>query len=119
MLNIEKTHDSKANFVGKATSQSSSTIEWVLDSGASNHLLTIPDFSPNKIPDGSFLPAKSYEDDPFNPIVTLNNVVYITSVTCNLTSISKLTKTLSRVAHLFSFILCLTRLRHEEADWNE
>ena len=128
MLNLEKTHDHVANFAGKATSLSNSEIEWVLDSGASDHMTchknvitpqtTTSFFSPIKIPDGSFVPAKSCGDVLINPLVTLKNVLYIPSFTCNLISISKLTQALNCVAHFFSLLLCITGLTHEEADWN-
>ncbi|KAJ0029859.1 hypothetical protein Pint_13233 [Pistacia integerrima] len=38
MLNLEKTHNSTANFPGKAALLSNCTIEWILDSDASDHM---------------------------------------------------------------------------------
>ena len=92
MLNLERTHNSATNFAGKASSLPNCNIEWVLDSGASNHMTchvnaipshkTMPHFSPITIPDGSLIPTKFYGDISLNPFVTLNNVLYIPSFTC-------------------------------------
>jgi hypothetical protein len=73
---------------------------------------------PIKIPDGSFVPAKSLGDVSLTPLITLKDVLHIPSFSCNLISISKLTKALNCVAHFFSFLLCFTGPTHEEADWN-
>lgn len=83
MLNLDKNHDSTANFASKATSLSNVAIEWVLDSGASDHVMCVEKaptspkpvshFLPIKIPNGSFLPAKSSGDVSLNSLVTLKN----------------------------------------------
>ena len=134
MLNLDKSHASTANFVGTANFAGNAIFlpgnedEWILDSGASDHMTfqekfisshtTIPHFMPIKIPDGSFVPAKSLGDVSLTPLITLKDVLHIPSFSYNLISISKLTKALNCVAHFFSFLLCFTGPTHEEADWN-
>ena len=89
MLNLEKAYNPTANFTGKAALLSNCIIEWILDSGASDHMTchasvidsskVIPHFSPITIPDGSSIPAKSYGNVFLNPSITLHNVLYIPS----------------------------------------
>lgn len=76
-LNLEKTCDSTVNFASKVTSLSNSIIEQVPDSRDSDHMTcqksiftsleTMPNFSPIKTPDGTFIPAKSYGDISLDP----------------------------------------------------
>ncbi|KAJ0078424.1 hypothetical protein Patl1_37243 [Pistacia atlantica] len=67
-------------------------------------------FSPITILDGSLIPAKSYGNVFLSPSVILNNFLYIPSFTCNLISISKLTKALHCAAHFFPSFYALQDL---------
>ncbi|KAK5825036.1 hypothetical protein PVK06_019838 [Gossypium arboreum] len=109
MLNLEKSQTSTANFAGKANILSNDNTEWVLDSSTSDHMtshenclssqIVIPHFLAIKIPDGMCVPAKSKGVASFNSHIILKDVLFILSFSCNLISISKLTKDF--VAHFF------------------
>ena len=99
---LPSTNQNIANFVGKVT-HSYDTIDWILYSGASEHLtcdaLVVSDTkAPShyllvKLLNGTFVPVHSVGQIQLSNM-TLNHVLYIPFFKCNLRSISKLTKAL-------------------------
>ena len=75
---------------------------WIIDSGASNHMTgahnlfsTSSPFAGNlkvKIADGTLSPVASKESIRISKTITLNPVLHVPNLSCNLLSISQLTK---------------------------
>jgi hypothetical protein len=86
------TNQNIANFISKVTN-SSDTIYWILDSGASKHLTcdalvvfdakTLSHYLPVKLPNGTSVLVHSVSQIQLSNM-TLNHVLYIPSFKCNL-----------------------------------
>jgi len=89
---LPSTNQNIANFVSKVTN-SSDTIYWILDSGASKHLtcdaLIVSDtktpshYLPVKLPNGTSAPVHSVSQIQLSNM-TLTHVLYIPFFKCNL-----------------------------------
>ncbi|KAH0748729.1 hypothetical protein KY290_027961 [Solanum tuberosum] len=109
LLSLENSKgiDSMANFAGKAVTFPAANYEWILDSGASDHMTCQKNSLSNErkllfdsnitIPDGSSVTANTCGNVTLNSSITLNHVLHVPMFGCNLISI---------------------RLSHEEADWH-
>ena len=86
------------------------TKSWILDSGATDHIIsdpslfsqTKPSFIPTvNLPTGSSASITATGTVPFNPNITLKNVLCVPSFHLNLMSVSKLTSALNCCVILF------------------
>jgi hypothetical protein len=116
------TNQNIANFISKVT-HSSDTTDWILDSGASEHLtcdaLAVSDtktpshYLPIKLPNGTSVPVHSVgQIQPSN--MTSNHVLYIPSFKCNLLLISRLTKALQCSVTFFPSFCVLQDLKSKK-----
>ena len=86
-------------------------IPWIIDSGASDHMKGqsqlfhsyLPSSGLNKvrITDGSFSPIPRKEEIALTLTLTLNSVLHVPKLSCNLFSVSKFTQTNNCVAKFF------------------
>ncbi|XP_038997410.1 uncharacterized protein LOC120122339 [Hibiscus syriacus] len=90
-------------------SPSPGCVSWIIDSGASDHMTgnfsLFSTFHKNDIScsvrtaDGSLSPVKGSGSIRINSHITLSNVLFVPSLTCNLLSISKLSTDLGCTSH--------------------
>ena len=90
-------------------------IPWIIDSSASDHMTGqsqlfhsyLPSSGLNKvrIANGSFSPIARKEEFALTPTLTLNFVLHVPKLSCNLFSVSKFTQTNNCVAKFFPFLL--------------
>lgn len=100
---------SSVNFAGISQSNGFQFSNWIIDTGASNHMvcsLALFDFIEPlsscinvKLPDGSFVVVKHSGNVKINSHITLSDVLYIPSFKHNLLSVSKLLLTHDLLAH--------------------
>ena len=103
--------NNQIHLAGKATHPCLSATDWVVDSGAfdhmtatESHLSHIQQASmslPVNLPNGSSLPISSIGQATLSPNIFLDKVFYIPGFTCNLLSISQITQQLNCVVMFF------------------
>ena len=70
-----------------------------------------------KVVDGSYSVVAGVGSIKINSTITLNSVLHIPSLSCNLISISKITKELNCVVNFSSSMCVFSGLDYGEEDW--
>ncbi|RVW98013.1 Retrovirus-related Pol polyprotein from transposon TNT 1-94 [Vitis vinifera] len=101
----------KGSFSSALTTESATVESWNIDSGASDHMMGSHDPFINytlcprtfkiRIADGSLSSVAGKGTMSISPNITLHSVLHVPSLSCNLVSISKLTRELQCVAKFF------------------
>lgn len=94
---------------------------WIIDSGALDHMtgcekffssyVLSPDNHKVKIADGSFTVVAGVGTIELSPRIMLKGILHVLNLSCNLLSISKITKDLQRVVY-FTPSLCVFQKQH-------
>ena len=92
----------KGNFLTALNTSSCTQTSWIIDSGASDHMTDNYNLFSSYIPcagnykvriaDGSFSPVAGKGSIQISDSITLESVLYVPKLSCNLLSISQLTK---------------------------
>lgn len=117
-----------AHFNNSMVCLSHSTRSWVLDSGASDHVVGDPslisNLSPPKIPhnitvaNGSKAQVTGIGQASPLPSLSLNYVLFVPGSPFNLISISKLTQSLNCFYNIFFRLFPYTRPKYGKDNWN-
>lgn len=124
-LDNSKGIDSTANFAGKADTFSAANYEWILDSGASDHMTCQKKFLSNEkrllcdsnitIPDGSSITTNTCGDVSLNSSITCFTRTYVCMQSCFYQQANII---IELCCSFFPFLLCSAGPSHEKADWH-
>ena len=96
-------------FFSSSTTQNSEALQWIIDSGATNHIAIsvidkaiIPMFSQVTLPNGSYVKITSAGSAHVTKSLHVHDVICAPSFHVNLLSVSQLTSALNCFVHFFS-----------------
>ena len=116
----------KGNLPTAFNAKKNNTQSWIVDSGASNHMTGdssvfhnyTPSFENNtvRIADGTSSKVAGIGTVIISKDITLNSVLFVPNLDCNLLSISKITRDLNCVTK-FNSNICFSGFGLGEDDW--
>jgi hypothetical protein len=111
-------------FCSSSTTHNSKFIQWIIDSGATNHITTsvvdkatVPMFSQVTLPNGSHVKITSVGSAHITKNLHVHDVLCAPLFHVNLLSVSQLTSALNCSVHFFSHFLYIAGPCYEEDDW--